>query len=297
MYWTRSHAVDVGRADSGPGHPVGLMIVTVNGMKNLLRRRIGVFSIFFLACTLFVPCLVAAQAQTPTAPDATPAAPTPEGNPAPGDRQHRRNQDEDGPRPVIGRIAAIQDGEIKITRPDGSGQTVKITAKTEFRKDREPAKLKDFKVGDGVLVRGEENADYSITAQMIAGRNGNGPNGPNRQNPVGTLGKDFVMGEVKSLDPPSITVMRTDNVKQTFELNEDTSLRKGRESVTMADVQIGDHIFARGALQDNQFVPKTVMVIAPDQWKRMQEMGVASPAAGRATQQGSGSSKATEPPN
>ncbi len=175
---------------------------------------------------------------------------------------------------------------MKISRPDGSEATVKITSTTEFRKDREPAKLKDFKVGDGVVVRGEENPDYSFTAQMIVGRNGNGPNGPNRQNPVGTLGKDFVIGEVKALDPPSITVMRTDNVKQTFELNEDTSLRKGRESVTMADVQVGDHIFARGALQDNQFVPKTVTVIAPDQWKRMQELGVTSPAAGRATQQG-----------
>jgi len=198
---------------------------------------------------------------------------------------------------VLGRIAAIQDGAIKITRPDGSEQKVNITAKTEFRKDREPAKLKDFKVGDGVLVRGEENPDFSLTAQLIAGRSGNGPNGPNRQNPVGTLGKDFVVGEVKALDPPSITVMRTDNVKQTFDLNEDTSLRKGRDSVTMADLQVGDHVFVRGGLQDSQFVPKTLVVIGAEQWKRMQELGVTSPAAGKATQPGSAPSKPTEQPN
>jgi hypothetical protein len=177
---------------------------------------------------------------------------------------------------------------MRITRPDGSETTVKITPQTEFRRDREAAKLKDFKVGDGVLVRGEENPDYTFTATMIAGRTGNGgPNGgPNRQNPVGTLGKDFVVGEVKALDPPSITVLRTDNVKQSFELTEDTSLRKGRESVTMADIQLGDHIFARGAMQQNQFVPKSVAVIDPEQWKRMQELGLTSPEAGRATQQG-----------
>src|SRR5271168_261480 len=273
-----------------------------------LGRRIGLLGACCLLGALSFPFLARAQAPAPapaTAPDATPATPPAESGPPEGGRRHRQNPDDDGPRPVLGRIAAIQDGAIKITRPDGSEQKVNISSTTEFRKDREPAKLKDFKVGDGVVVRGEENPDYSFTAQMIVGRNGNGPNGPNRQNPVGTLGKDFVVGEVKALDPPSITVMRTDNVKQTFELNEDTSLRKGRDSVTMADVQVGDHIFARGALQDNQFVPKTVTVIAPDQWKRMQELGVTSPAAGRATQQGgaqggaagSAPSKPTESPN
>ena len=249
-------------------------------MSNLMRCRLGKL-ISFLAVILFLsPAAAWAQdAQTPDAPQSAPSA---------GGRQHRQGQDENGPRPVFGRITAIQDGSIRITRPDGSETRVKITPQTEFRRDREAAKLKDFKVGDGVLVRGEENADYSVTATMVAGRTGNGGpgGGPNRQNPVGTLGKDFVVGEVKAIDPPSITVMRTDNVKQSFELNEETSLHKGHDSVTMADIQVGDHIFARGALEQNQFVPKSVMVIEPEQWKRMQEMGITSPAAGRATQQG-----------
>jgi len=276
-----------------------LMIMMLNGMGNRFWQRIGGLSALFLLLAWFLPWLTVAQVQTPAAPDPPPASPAPDASPRPGGRHLQgQGQDDGGPRPVLGRIAAIQEGALRITRPDGSEQTVKITPKTEFRKDREPAKLKDFQVGDGILVRGKENADdSSITAEMIAGRSGNGPNGPNRQNPVGTLGKDFVMGEVKAMDPPSITVMRTDNVKQIFELNEDTSLRKGRESVTMADVQVGDHIFARGALQDNQFVPKTVMVIAPEQWKRMQEMGVTSAAAGKATQQGGAPSEPTEPPN
>jgi hypothetical protein len=244
-------------------------------------QRHGSKMLSFLAATLLLS-LVGAEAQETQTPDA--AAPAP----LAGGRQHRQGQDENTPRPVLGRIAVIRDGSIGITRPDGSEQTIKITAQTQFRRDREAAKLKDFKVGDAVLVRGEENPDYSITASMIAGRTGNGgPNGgPNRQNPVGTLGKDFVVGEVKAIDPPGITVMRTDNVKQSFELNEDTSLRKGRESVTMADIQVGDHIFARGELQQNQFVPKSVSVIEPEQWKRMQEMGLTTPGAGRATERG-----------
>jgi len=50
-----------------------------------------------------------------------------------------------------------------------------------------------------------------------------------------------------------------------------SSLRKGREAITMADIQPGDHVFARGGLENNVFVPKTVVIIGPEQWKRMQE--------------------------
>jgi hypothetical protein len=253
-------------------------------MRKLLRYTIG-----GLAAPLFL-CSVSVWAQSPS------DAPPPASNAGPENgaatsaaapaRGRRRSGDEDGPRPVFGRIASIQNGTMKITRPDGSETTVKFTDKTEFRKDREAAALKDFKVGDGVLVRGAENPDFSVTAQMVAGRNGNGApgGGPNRQNPVGTLGKDFIVGQVKGIDAPGLTVLRTDNVTQSFELNEDTSLRKGRESITMADIQLGDHVFARGAMQQEQFVPKSVTIISPEAWKRMQDAGLTTPAAGRATQ-------------
>jgi Domain of unknown function (DUF5666) len=179
---------------------------------------------------------------------------------------------EDGHMPLFGKITAIRDSSLQISNPNGETVTVKLTPQTEFRKDRQAAKRSDFKVGDIIAVRGQENPDHTWTAQMIGARSANGDGrGPNMQ--AGTLGKDYVAGEVKSVDAPRISVLRSDNVTQTIELNEDTSLRKGRDSITMADVQVGDHLFARGALQDNVFVPKFVMVVGPEQWKRMQEMG------------------------
>lgn len=256
----------------------------MNAMRKLLRNLIG-----GLAALLFV-CSISVWAQNPSDAPPPPSNAAPDNgtsaSPATPVRGRHRANDEDGPRPVFGRIASIEKGSMKITRPDGSETTIKFTDKTEFRKDREPAAAKDFKVGDGVLVRGEENPDYSVTAQMVAGRNGNGGpgGGPNRQNPVGTLGKDFIVGQVKAIDAPGLTVTRTDNVTQSFELNEDTSLRKGRDSITMADIQVGDHIFARGAMQQDQFVPKSVTIISPEAWKRMQDAGLTTPAAGRATQ-------------
>jgi hypothetical protein len=182
--------------------------------------------------------------------------------------------------PLFGKITAIHDSSLEVANPNGETVTVKLTPKTEFRKDRQSAKRADFKVGDIIIVRGEENSDHSWTAEVVAARSMNGPgNGGNGRGgggfeQSGTLGKDYVAGEVKSIDPPKIEVLRSDNVAQTIELNEETSLRKGRESITMADIQAGDHLVARGGLQNDVFVPKFVMVIGPEQWKRMQEMGL-----------------------
>ena len=209
-------------------------------------------------------------------------------------RQHAPG--EEGRMPLFGKITAIHNSSFDISNPNGETVTVKLTPQTEFRKDREAAKRGDFKVGDVIAVRGQENPDHTWTAQAIGARSANGDGrGPNMQ--AGTLGKDYVAGEVKSVDAPKISVVRSDNVTQTIELNEDTSLRKGRDAITMADVQVGDHLLARGAVQDNVFVPKFVMVIGPEQWKRMQEMGGVRPGAPANAGPGGASQRAAEPPH
>jgi hypothetical protein len=230
--------------------------------------------------------------------------------------------------PVFGKIATLSDRSIQITNVDGENVTIKLTAKTEYRKDRQAAKRSDFKVGDLILVRGEENADHSWTAQVVAARSMNGTGGPGAgrggfgglggpggrergefAQQVGTQGRDFVSGEIKTVDAPKLAVLRTDNVTQTIELNEDTSLRKGREAITMVDIQPGDHVFARGGVQNNVFVPKTVVIIGTEQWKRMQEWsgqgggprrhGAAPPpvGSGDATSPGTNTQKPSEPQN
>jgi uncharacterized protein (DUF2147 family) len=181
-----------------------------------------------------------------------------------------------GPTPLFGKITAVHDTSIEILNANGENVTVKVTGKTQFRKDRQEAKRSDFKVGDLIIVRGQENSDRSWAAEVIAGRSGGGREGREGRGggfggQGGTLGKDFVAGEITAIDAPKLSVLRSDKVTQSFELNEETSLRKGRDSITMADVQVGDHVFARGGLENNMFVPKVVMVISPEQWKRMQD--------------------------
>ena len=207
---------------------------------------------------------------------APPATPGQDQGTSPTGGQRRGPNERRGPG-VFGKITAISKDSIELAKPDGTSATVKLTDKTEYTKDRQAAKLEDFKVGDSVFVRGEENADHNVTAQMVAGRTGGGPGGgrgPGGGAGFGELGKDFIVGEVKSVDAPKLTVLRPDNVTQTLELNEETSLRRGRDSITMADIQAGDHIVVRGGLENNTFVPKNVIVLSEEQWKRMQEMGM-----------------------
>ena len=216
---------------------------------------------------LFVLAATVSRAEAPTTAEPAQEQGTP---PAVGQRP---GPNESRGQPLVGKITAINKASLELAKPDGTMVTVKTTDKTEFRKDRQAAKLEDFKAGDMVFVRGEENADHSVTALLIGGRSGRGgPEGGGRT--FGELGKDFVVGEVKSIDAPRLTVLRPDNVTQTLELNEETSLRRGRESITMADMQVGDHVVVRGGVENNAFVPKNVMVLSPEQWKRMQEMGV-----------------------
>ena len=223
-------------------------------------------------------------------PGAPPAQQAPDG---------RGGQWQSGQRPIFGKITAIHDGSLEITNPDGQAVTVKLTPETEFRKDRQAAKISDFKVGDMVAVRGDKNADNTVTAKMVNVRT-QGMGGPEGRRSggmmgtPGTLGKDYVAGEVKSLDPPKMTVLRTDGVTQTLELNEETSLRRGRDSITMADIKVGDHIMARGAAQNDTFVPRGVMVMNAEQWQRMQQWLSQAPT-GQQPQSGGAASKSNGP--
>ena len=182
-------------------------------------------------------------------------------------------------RGAFGKITAIQNDSIEISGQDGTKSSFKLTSSTEFRKDRQPAKIGDFKVGDLVIVRTDPDSGMAsgAPALMVAAappgftERGSGGQGGSAFM-QGTLGKDYVVGEVKSVDPPKLTVMRVDNVTQTLELNEETSLRRGRDSITMPDIQAGDHILARGAVANDVFVPKSLNVIPPEMWQRLQEM-------------------------
>ena len=57
-----------------------------------------------------------------------------------------------------------------------------------------------------------------------------------------------------------ITVKRRDGVSQTISVDENTSFKKHRDSITLADIQVGDRLMAQGAVKGSSFLATSVTV-------------------------------------
>ena len=169
---------------------------------------------------------------------------------------------------VFGRIQSIAPGEIKLAAPDGSTVTVHVSSKTNFRIEQQTAKLEDFKVGTPVFVRGTKTGDSAWDADAVIARTGPPP--VTQGGPGGGPG-NVIAGTVKSIDGVKITITCLDNTTQAVELDENTSLSKHRESITLADVHPGDGIVVRGETKDGTFVPRNVNILDPAQLERMKQ--------------------------
>src|SRR6267143_406698 len=125
-----------------------MVIVMMMHGKKFLR-----FSLLFLIAA----AAGRAKAPAPAAADQEQGTPPAAGQrPGPNDGRGQ---------PLFGKITAINKGSLELAKPDGATVAVKFTDKTEYRKDRQSAKLEDCKVGDVGFVRGGEKADHSVTAQ------------------------------------------------------------------------------------------------------------------------------------
>jgi len=206
--------------------------------------------IFVVICLWFaIPC--AAQTTPPN------SAPPDQAPPAPAQEAGRNGQRPPG---VAGIIAAVNGNTFTVKTRDGQTAQVTVSDKTEYRKDRQPAKVSDFKVGDMIFVRGEKTGDNTWQAEMVGARSG----GPGQGNFREGLGKEFIAGEVKSINGTQLTIERPDGVTQNISVDENTSFRKDGESVTLADLKVGDHVFGRGQLKNDVFVPSVLNVGEPN---------------------------------
>jgi ribosomal protein L21E len=158
---------------------------------------------------------------------------------------------------IAGTITAIQGNAITVKTMDGGSAQVNLSDKTRYRKDRQPAQLSDFKVGDQIMVRGEPAGDNAWTADVVAARPAGGPGGDAFRE---AMGKRFIVGEIKSINGTQLTIQRPDGVSQTIAVDESTSFKKQGESVTLADLKAGDHVFGRGEVKNDVFVPAELNV-------------------------------------
>lgn len=214
---------------------------------------------------LMLVSLVAAQAQQP-----------------PAERQSPPGQ------VLVGKVTAVNKDSVVISPATGGNPvTVKIGDTTRITQAREPAKLSDIKVGQTLICRGELSKDsmqamfISIAppqmAQMLENpevvkrmqENGGrvmmfggagGPGGPGADFKPEDIGKKFIIGEVKAINETKLTIARPDGQTQEIEVDENTSFRRGRESITLPDIKVGDFVRGRGEVKNAVFVPQELIV-------------------------------------
>jgi hypothetical protein len=180
-------------------------------------------------------------------------APDSQQAPDQGGRDRARREFQQGNR-AGGTIAAIKGDVLTLKTLDGKTMDVKVASDATIRKDGKPAKFADLKVGDPVMVRGDKDSSGAFTARMVM------------SNPAGLarmregLGKEFIAGEVKEINGTKLTIDRIDHQTQTIEVDENTSFRKQGESVTLADIKVGDHVIGRGEVKNGVFVPSVLNV-------------------------------------
>ena len=79
-------------------------------------------------------------------------------------------------------------------------------------------------------------------------------------------GKTWLMGKVTAINETKVTLLGSvDNAAHAFVADEDTTFRKRREPITLADVHAGDVVRVEGAVKDGIFIAASVAVMVMPQ--------------------------------
>jgi uncharacterized protein DUF5666 len=163
-----------------------------------------------------------------------------------------------------GQITAISGDTITVKTVMGPEVTLRTSADTRlFGRDRTPIALKDLKVGDYIGAGGGGPPEDGVVQARFIGVLDDAAV-KRIQDFKANLGKTVIAGEVKAINDARLTIARPDGQTQEIELDEGTSLRRGREeSITLADIKPGDRVFGDGAVKNGLFVPTELRVMSP----------------------------------
>src|SRR5215469_11542987 len=177
---------------------------------------------------------------------------------------------------VAGKVTAVTADSLTVAPMNGGDPvTVKTNADTRIMKQREPIKLNAIKVNDSVFARGHLTGN-NLDAFMVAvvdpemlqrmqqgsgfGMGAGGGAGRGQFKPE-DWGKTFVAGQLKTINETTLTVARPDNQQSiNVEVDENTSFKKGQESITLADIKPNDFVFGPGELKNGVFAAKELRV-------------------------------------
>jgi len=188
---------------------------------------------------------------------------------------------------VSGEVTAINGAKLTVKSTEGDTVQIVTTDNTHIMKGRGGnggvVKLADLKVGDGVMAAGNLDApNKTLHAAVVFATDA-----AEVKRLRDELGKTYIVGKVTAidLDDAKMTIERPDKVSQTIGFDETTSFRRGGrapiaqsngtvgapagrtpqvtggESITLADIKVGDNVRATGALKSGVFVPTQLVVM------------------------------------
>jgi hypothetical protein len=133
----------------------------------------------------------------------------------------------------------------------------------EMRTPPQPIKATDIKVGDVIAANGEVDAGAkSVGAVFVMLID------PERAKEMRAMeanyGKTWLAGRVTAINEVKVSLEGgPDRGPRSFVADENTTFRKRRDPITLADMQVGDMVRVEGALKDGAFVATTVNVMTP----------------------------------
>ena len=180
-------------------------------------------------------------------------------------------------RGTVGTVTAIAPAHFTIKTETGEIYTVHFSVNTRMMKQNpprhgqaedtgertppQPIKPTDIKVGDVIAAGGEiDPTAKSVGAVVVMLID------PERAKQMREMeanyGKTWLMGKVTGVDGVKVTIEGVrDKKPYTFTADENTTFRKRRDPITLADVQLGDMVRVEGAQKDGGFLATTVAVM------------------------------------
>lgn len=190
-----------------------------------------------------------------------------------------------------GTVTTVSATALTLRNDDGEPYQVVATTNTRVIRSRQPAKFADLRVGDGVGAGGVmDAAHHTLHAAFIGAIDAE-----EVRKAQAELGKSYLIGRITAIDVDQLrlTVHRPDGVNQVIAVDEGTSFRLGGrdtsdgnarsrgaaqqrpadpgESITLADIKVGESMTARGGVKDRMFVPTELHVYAGEGRRRRSE--------------------------
>jgi hypothetical protein len=157
---------------------------------------------------------------------------------------------------VVSAATGKNDGSFAVKTDSGQPWKVLYGVNTRLMKGRDAIRASDIQTGDMIFAAGNvDEKKKTIGAAILIDI----PSEEVRKAREG-LGKTWAAGKITAIAGTRIQVHRLDGVEQSIAVDENTSFREKRDSVTLADLRPGEGFRAEGHVTNGIFTATTLTV-------------------------------------